>query len=180
MPLVGVDLGDTNVVPVDYVARAMDHLAHQPDLDGQAFHLVNPEPLSTVGLINSFASAAKAPQFAVPVDRTVTSRLPTALLPQALRPAALVGAALRLAPVHVALNQTIGRLGVPPEVLEHASFPSVYASRSTEKALAGLGHLGARHRVLRLHPVVVLGGDARRLHQGQQPPSSRRSRARPS
>jgi NAD(P)-dependent dehydrogenase (short-subunit alcohol dehydrogenase family) len=139
VPLVGVDLGDTNVVPVDYVARAMDHLAHQPDLDGQAFHLVNPEPLSTVGLINSFASAAKAPQFAVPVDRTVTSKLPTALLPPALRPAALIGAALRLAPVHVALNQTIGRVGVPPEVLEHASFPSVYASRSTEKALAGSG-----------------------------------------
>ncbi|WP_027862468.1 SDR family oxidoreductase [Marmoricola sp. URHB0036] len=139
VPLVGVDLGDTNVVPVDYVAKAMDHIAHQPDLDGQAFHLVNPEPLSTVGLINSFASAAKAPQFAVPVDRTVTSKLPTALLPPALRPAALVGAALRLAPVHVALNQTIGRIGVPPEVLEHASFPSVYASRSTEKALAGSG-----------------------------------------
>ena len=139
VPLVGVDLGDTNVVPVDYVAKAMDHIAHQPDLDGQAFHLVNPEPLSTVGLINSFASAAKAPQFAVPVDRTVTSKLPTALLPPALRPAALIGAALRLAPVHVALNQTIGRLGVPPEVLEHASFPSVYASRSTEKALAGSG-----------------------------------------
>ena len=73
VPLVGVDLGDTNVVPVDYVAKAMDHIAHQPDLDGQAFHLVNPEPLSTVGLVNSFASAAKAPQFAVPVDRTITS-----------------------------------------------------------------------------------------------------------
>ena len=30
VPLVGVDLGDTNVVPVDYVAQAMDHIAHQP------------------------------------------------------------------------------------------------------------------------------------------------------
>ena len=28
LPLVGADLGDTNVVPVDYVAKAMDHLAH--------------------------------------------------------------------------------------------------------------------------------------------------------
>ena len=44
LPLVGVDLGDTNVVPVDYVAKAMDHLAHLPDRDGEAFHLVNPEP----------------------------------------------------------------------------------------------------------------------------------------
>ncbi len=139
VPLMGIDLGDTNVVPVDYVARAMDHIAHQPDLDGQAFHLVNPEPMSTVGLVNSFASAAQAPQFAVPVDRTITGRLPTAYLPRALRPATLIGGALRLPPVHLALNQTIGRLGIPPEVLEHLSFPSVYASRTTEKALAGSG-----------------------------------------
>ena len=30
LPILGVDLGDTNVVPVDYVAKAMDHIAHQP------------------------------------------------------------------------------------------------------------------------------------------------------
>ena len=139
VPLVGVDLGDTNVVPVDYVARAMDHLAHQPGLDGQAFHLVNPEPQSTVGLINTFAAAAKAPQFAVPIDRTVTAKLPTSVLPRALQPANLLGAALRTAPVNLALRQTIGRIGIPPEVLEHVSFPTVYASRSTEKALSGSG-----------------------------------------
>ena len=56
MPLVGVDLGDTNVVPVDYVAKAMDHIAHKPGLDGQAFHLVNPEPISAVDLVNTFAA----------------------------------------------------------------------------------------------------------------------------
>jgi NAD(P)-dependent dehydrogenase (short-subunit alcohol dehydrogenase family) len=139
VPLVGVDLGDTNVVPVDYVAKAMDHIAHKPGLDGQAFHLVNPEPISTVDLVNTFAAAAKAPQFAVPVDRSITGLLPTAFLPRALRPANLLGAALRTPPVHLALSQTIGRLGIPPEVLEHVSFPSVYASRSTEKALSGSG-----------------------------------------
>ena len=56
LPLVGVDLGDTNVVPVDYVAEAMDHIAHQPDLDGQAFHLVNPEPQPVVDVVNTFAA----------------------------------------------------------------------------------------------------------------------------
>ena len=139
VPLVGVDLGDTNVVPVDYVAKAIDHLAHKPGLDGQAFHLVNPEPMNTVGLINTFAAAAKGPQFAVPVDRSVTAKLPTALLPRAVRPANLLGAALRSGPVHLALSQTIGRLGIPPEVLEHVSFRPVFASRATEKALAGSG-----------------------------------------
>src|SRR4051794_13555291 len=120
LPLVGVDLGDTNTVPVDYVARAMDHLAHQPGLDGRAFHLVNPEPQRTVDVVNTFAAAAKAPRFAVPVDRRVTRVLPTGALQGLLR-------------------QTLGRLGVPPEVLEHASFPSVFASRQTERALAGSG-----------------------------------------
>jgi NAD(P)-dependent dehydrogenase (short-subunit alcohol dehydrogenase family) len=139
LPFVGIDLGDTNVVPVDYVAKAMDHIAHQDGLDGQAFHLVNPEPINTVGLINTFAAAAKGPQFAVPVDRSVTSRLPTALLPRPLRPSSLIGAALRTPPAQLALAQTIGRLGIPPEVIEHVSFTSVYASRHTEKALAGSG-----------------------------------------
>jgi NAD(P)-dependent dehydrogenase (short-subunit alcohol dehydrogenase family) len=139
LPLVGVDLGDTNVVPVDFVAKAMDHLAHLPDRNGEAFHLVNPEPQNTVELVNTFAAAAKAPQFAVPIDRSVTNRLPTALLPRQFRPGALVGALLRTPPAHLALNQTLGRFGIPAEVLEHISFPTVYASTSTQKALAGSG-----------------------------------------
>ena len=139
MPILGIDLGDTNVVPVDYVAKAMDHIAHVPGLDGQAFHLVNPEPQPTVDLINTFAEAAKAPKFAVPIDRRVTGVLPTSVLPRALRPTGLVQNLLRTPPAQLALRETIGRLGIPPEVLEHVSFPSTYASRRTERALAGSG-----------------------------------------
>jgi NAD(P)-dependent dehydrogenase (short-subunit alcohol dehydrogenase family) len=139
LPIVGVDLGDTNVVPVDYVAKAMAHIAHRPGVDGQAFHLVSPEPQRTVDVVNTFAAAAKAPRFAVPVDRRVTGVLPTGLLPRALRPSGLLSNALRTAPVQVALRETIGRLGIPPEVLEHVCFPTVFASRRTERALAGSG-----------------------------------------
>ena len=139
MPVLGVDLGDTNVVPVDYVAKAMDHLAHQPDLDGQAFHLVNPDPQPVVDLVNTFANAAKAPRFAVPVDRRVTGILPKGLLPKALRPRGALSGLLRTGPAQIVLRETIGRLGIPPEVLEHVCFPTTYASRRTERALAGSG-----------------------------------------
>jgi short-subunit dehydrogenase len=139
MPILGVDLGDTNVVPVDYVAKAMEHIAHQPGLDGQAFHLVNPEPQAVVDMVNTFAAAAKAPRFAVPLDRRVTGVLPTSVLPRALRPGGLVQNLLRTAPAQLLLRETIGRLGVPPEVLEHVSFPTAYASRRTERALSGSG-----------------------------------------
>ena len=57
--------------------------------------------------------------------------------------AACVQNLLRTAPAQLALRETIGRLGIPPEVLEHVSFPTVFASRRTERALAGSGHLRA-------------------------------------
>ena len=139
LPLVGVDLGDTNVVPVDYVAKAMDHLAHLPGHDGEAFHLVNPEPQPVVDTINAFCAAAGAPQFATPVDRRVTGSLPFALVPRLLRPSTIAGALVRNGPVQAVLDQTIGRLGVPAEVLAHTSFPPTFDSRRTEKALAGSG-----------------------------------------
>ncbi|PWN03649.1 short chain dehydrogenase [Nocardioides silvaticus] len=138
LPLVGVDLGDTNMVPVDYVAKAMDHLAHLPDRNGEAFHLVNPEPQSTIETINAFCAAAGAPKFATPIDRNVTSSA-TGLLPRALRPSNIISAVVRTAPAQLLLDQTLGRMGIPAEVVSHASFTAVFDSRKTEKALAGSG-----------------------------------------
>ena len=139
LPLVGVDLGDTNVVPVDYVAKAMDHLAHLPERDGEAFHLVNPEPQSVVDLMNVFCAAAGAPTFATPIDRTATHAGPLALIPRALRPVELATAMVKTAPAKLLLGQTIGRLGIPPEVLAHTRFSATFDSRRTEQALAGSG-----------------------------------------
>ncbi len=139
LPLVGVDLGDTNLVPVDYVAKAMDHLAHLPDRDGEAFHLVNPEPQAVGDLVNLFCAAAGAPQFATPVDRRLTTSGPLALVPRQLRPSSILTGLVRSAPVRAVLDQTVGRLGVPAEVLAHTSFVATFDSRRTEKALAGSG-----------------------------------------
>jgi NAD(P)-dependent dehydrogenase (short-subunit alcohol dehydrogenase family) len=131
LPLVGVDLGETNVVPVDYVAQAMDHLAHLPGHDGEAFHLVNPEPQNTVEVVNLFCAAAGAPQFARPA--------PPVRLPRALRPAALFNTLVKQAPVQLLLDQTLGRAGIPAEVLAHTGFTAVFDSSRTERALAGSG-----------------------------------------
>jgi NAD(P)-dependent dehydrogenase (short-subunit alcohol dehydrogenase family) len=138
LPLVGVDLGDTNVVPVDYVAKAMDHLAHLDGHDGATFHLVNPEPQPVVELVNAFCSAAGAPRFATPLDRATAPGL-LELVPKPLKPLRLASTLLRTAPVQAVLDLTVGRLGIPAEVLAHSSFRSVFESRLTEKALAGSG-----------------------------------------
>ncbi|MGH3355827.1 MAG: SDR family oxidoreductase [Nocardioidaceae bacterium] len=136
VPLLGADLGDTNVVPVDYVARALDHLAHQPDHDGETFHLVNPEPQPTVEVVNTLAVAAKAPRFAVPVGRQSPGLVPRVLggLPKRALDAVAGTPAGQLA-----LRQTMGRLGIPAEVVTHTGFPSTFVSRHTEHALSGSG-----------------------------------------
>ena len=128
LPLVGPDLGDTNVVPVDFVAAAMDELIHQPDLDRRAFHLVAPEPQPLLDVVNEFARAAGAPRVAVPIDRRVVA--------PALR---LLGLAGRIPGATLARDVLLDRLAVPPEVVPHMTFPSVFDTAQTRRALAGTG-----------------------------------------
>ena len=53
-------MGYTNVVPVDWVAGALEHIAHEDDLDGRAFHLTDPRPQRVDELLNELAEAAHA------------------------------------------------------------------------------------------------------------------------
>ena len=127
------------MVPVDYVAKAMDHLAHLEGRDGETFHLVNPEPQPVVEMINLFCAAAGAPTFATPIDRDVTHAGPLGLVPRRLRPLELATSLVKSAPAQAVLGQTLGRVGIPPEVLGHVRFTATFDSRRTEQALAGSG-----------------------------------------
>ncbi|UTI64073.1 SDR family oxidoreductase [Paraconexibacter antarcticus] len=118
MPAIGPRLGETNVVPVDFVAAAMDHIAHEPGLDGQAFHLVSPEPQGSIEVLNIFARAAGAP--------TITSVLPKVSVPLALRVPGVKGVLLQ-------------QLGIPDAALEYVDFTARFDTTRTEAALAGSG-----------------------------------------
>jgi len=72
LPTVGVEGGEINIVPVDYVAAAIDHIAHEPGLDGRAFHLTDPRAKTAGEVLNIFARAADAPRAAVQLDSGLT------------------------------------------------------------------------------------------------------------
>jgi thioester reductase-like protein len=127
MPLVGLDMGKTNVVPVDWVAGALDHIAHEPDLDGRAFHLTDPHGQRVDELYNEFAAAAHAPKVAVSVDKRLTDVLPT--WPLSL--------ALALPPLRQARNLTLRELGIPGEVIEHMELKPEFDTREAGRALKG-------------------------------------------
>ena len=127
LPLVGVDVGKTNVVPVDWVAGAIDVLAHKPGLDGKAFHLTDPRSVRVDRLFNLLAEAAHAPRFAVSVDRRLVKALP-------LGRVSLLG---RLPVVSQARRLTLHELGIPEEVLSHIDLAPEFDMRETAVALAG-------------------------------------------
>ena len=131
VPLAGPQGGETNIVPVDFVARAMDHIAHLPDeeLPGDTFHLVNPEPMSVGVALNEFAKAAHAPQFAMRVDQHMTNAIP--------KP---VRAGLMALPtVKRIRNQLYHDLGIPPAAIENRDFHCKFDARDAQRALTGTG-----------------------------------------
>ena len=44
LPMPGIEGREINIVPVDFVVKAMDHIAHLDGLDGRAFSLTDPAP----------------------------------------------------------------------------------------------------------------------------------------
>ncbi len=76
VPLVGIEGGELNVVPVDYVVRALDAIAHRDGLDGMTFHLTDPAPRRLGDVTNEFCRAAHAPQFTLRVDSRAGRMLP--------------------------------------------------------------------------------------------------------
>jgi NAD(P)-dependent dehydrogenase (short-subunit alcohol dehydrogenase family) len=128
-PLVGPELGYTNIVPVDYVAAAMDRIAHQPGLDGQAFHLANPRAQRSGDVINEFAAAAHAPQLAMRIDRKLTQALPKGTLSMLMKLPAAQGVRRSL----------LADIGIPDEVVDHVALTAQFDTRDTERALEGSG-----------------------------------------
>jgi len=129
MPVVGLEGGKINVVPVDFVSSAMDHIAHQPGLDGQAFHLTDPKPKSAGQLVNTFARAAHAPEASMRIDRQMMN-----VLPKGAR-----SMVAQLPPVKRITDQLLGDFGIPREVLTYIDYPSDYDSRDAQRALEGTG-----------------------------------------
>ena len=75
--------------------KAMDHIAHHEGLDGRAFHLTDPHPKSAGEVIDMFARAAHAPQFAVRMPTRQRSTLDAVLKGRAIAIAAASGEADR-------------------------------------------------------------------------------------
>jgi NAD(P)-dependent dehydrogenase (short-subunit alcohol dehydrogenase family) len=128
-PGVGIEGRKINIVPVDYVARAMDHIAHIDGFDGQAFHLTDPKPLSAGQVINVFAKAAHAPEATMRIDSKMFD-----FIPKQVR-----NGLTMLPPVKRITDQVLADLGIPRSVLVYINYPTDFDSTKTQTALEGTG-----------------------------------------
>ena len=129
MPVLGIEGGRINVVPVDFVVDAMDHIAHKPKLDGHCFHLVDPEPMRVGEVLNTFARAGHAPEMTMRLDARMF-----AFVPSSIR-----GAVGSLPPVKRFVSVMLRDFKIPKSVLKFITYPTRFDNRETERALKGSG-----------------------------------------
>ena len=116
-PMMQFGRGDApfNVVPVDYVVEAIATAGAMPEAEGETFHLVDPEPLTSAELVRVLA-------------REYGAREPKGRIPPSV-----VMAALRVAPVRERFGDT------PRESIAYLNHPVVFDTRRTVDLLGAKG-----------------------------------------
>ena len=129
MPMVGLEGGRINIVPVDFVVDAIDHIAHQKGYDGKAFHLVDPTPYRVGDILNIFARAAHAPQFSLRINAALLGFVPSSVKK----------GLLALTPVRRIRNALMKDLALPDDIITFINYPTRFDARETTAALKGSG-----------------------------------------
>ncbi len=119
--------GAFNLVPVDYAADAITHIAFT-DTGARVFHLVDPHPPSLLKMTNTFLSAAKGPRLGPAVD---IQKLPGLKKTSAL--------ASMLPSVRELRDALLGDLGLPTDSLGAMNLKVRFEDPNTQAALADSG-----------------------------------------
>jgi NAD(P)-dependent dehydrogenase (short-subunit alcohol dehydrogenase family) len=127
-PLVGFEGGRMPIAPVDYVASAIDHIAHIDGLDGKTFCLLQtPEP-TVAELLQALLRAAHGPEIAASMNLAAVPGLPAA---QRLIGQVPVAATIA--------RQLSGAIGIPVSIFGYVVNRAEFDDANTRRALAGSG-----------------------------------------
>ncbi|MBD3656630.1 SDR family oxidoreductase [Marinobacter sp.] len=129
VPTIGIEGGRLNIVPVDFVVDAMDHIAHLEGEDGQCFHLVDSDPYKVGEILNIFSDAGHAPRMAMRVDSRMFGFIPP-FIRQSIK---------NLPPVKRLTSAVLDDMGIPPSVLSFINYPTRFDARETERVLKDSG-----------------------------------------
>ncbi|MBE7417524.1 MAG: SDR family oxidoreductase [Ideonella sp.] len=128
-PAIGLEGGRINIVPVDFVVAAIDHIAQRNDIAGQCYHLVDPVGYRVGDVLDIFSRAAHAPKMNLFVNAALLGFVPKSVKK----------GLMALAPVRRIRNAVMKDLGLPDDILEFVNYPTRFDRRATDAALKGSG-----------------------------------------
>ena len=130
MPAVGLEGGRVNIVPVDFVVAALDHISHNvKDLKGKCYHLVDPVGYRVGDVLDIFSKAAHAPKMNLFVNAALLGFIPKSVKK----------GMMALAPVRRVYHAIMKDLGLPEDMMNFVNYPTRFDCRETLKALDGSG-----------------------------------------
>jgi NAD(P)-dependent dehydrogenase (short-subunit alcohol dehydrogenase family) len=124
-PLLGVEGGRFNIVPVDFVVKAVSYLAFVPDQNGQVFHLTDTKHWRFGDMLNLFAKAAHAPEFEMRINARLFEFLPP-ILRQGI---------LSAPGVKDIVEEMFNSVGIPKDFFSFLNWPTKYDNRKAEALL---------------------------------------------
>ena len=129
VPLIGFEGGHINLVPVDFVAAAIAHLAHVPGQDGRCFHLTAQRDYRVGEVNNIFARAAHAPVMTLRLEAGAGEALGS--LGRVARE--------RLQPLRRLGEQLLRELAIPASLLALLNYPTRFDSTQAQRLLGEAG-----------------------------------------
>lgn len=129
MPAVGLEGGRVNIVPVDYVVDALDHISHQKGIEKRAFHLVDPVGYRVGDVLDIFSRAAHAPRMNLFINAALLGFIPRSVKK----------GLMAVAPVRRIRNAVMKDLGLPEDILSFVNYPTRFDARDAQAMLKGTG-----------------------------------------
>lgn len=129
MPMVGLEGGRINIVPVDFVVDSLDFISHHERASGKCFHLVDPVGYRVGDVLDILSKAAHAPRMNLFVNAALLGFIPKAVKK----------GLMALGPVRRVRNAIMTDLGVPEDILAFVNYPTRFDCRETLAALKGSG-----------------------------------------
>lgn len=129
MPSVGLEGGRINIVPVDFVVDALDHISHKVHKSQGCYHLVDPKGYRVGDVLDIFSKAAHAPKMNLFINAALLGFIPKSVKK----------GLMALAPVRRIRNAVMKDLGLPEDMLSFINYPTRFDCRDTEAALKGSG-----------------------------------------
>ena len=129
MPSIGLEGGRINIVPVDFVVKALDHISHHHRASGRCFHLVDPMGYRVGDVLDILSKAAHAPKMNLFVNAALLGFIPKSVKK----------GLMALAPVRRVYRAVMQDLGLPEDMLTFVNYPTRFDCRETTAALKGSG-----------------------------------------